>query len=84
MRHEPRLTCADCTVLCEAAADGLDVAFLPDHACAAHIDSGRLVRVFRDWRSRDGIVHLVFTTRRGLPPAVRAVIDQLAKAFPDL
>ncbi|GJE61282.1 HTH-type transcriptional regulator DmlR [Methylobacterium trifolii] len=84
MRHEPRLTCADYAVLCDAAADGLGVAFLPDHACAAHIDAGRLVRVFRDWRSRDGIVHLVFTTRRGLPPAVRSLIDHLAGEFPDL
>ncbi|WP_267360675.1 MULTISPECIES: LysR substrate-binding domain-containing protein [unclassified Methylobacterium] len=84
VRHEPRLTCADYAVLCEAAADGLGVAFLPDHACAAHLNSGRLVRVFRDWRSRDGIVHIVFTTRRGLPPAVRALIDHLANEFPDL
>ncbi|MCJ2044068.1 LysR family transcriptional regulator [Methylobacterium sp. WL103] len=84
MRHEPRLTCADYAVLCDAAADGLGVAFLPDHACAAHIDAGRLVRVFRDWRSRDGIVHLVFTTHRGLPPGVRSLIDHLAGEFPDL
>jgi len=84
LRHEPRLTCTDYAILCDAAADGLGVAFLPDHACAAHLKAGRLVRVFRDWRSRDGIVHLVFTTRRGLPPAVRALIDHLAKEFPDL
>ncbi|KMO28522.1 LysR substrate-binding domain-containing protein [Methylobacterium aquaticum] len=84
LRHEPRLTCADYAVLCDAAADGLGVAFLPDHVCAVHISSRKLVRVFRDWRSRDGIVHLVFTTRRGLPPSVRALIDHLAKEFPNL
>lgn len=84
VRHEPRMTCGDYAVLCDAAADGLGVAFLPDHACAAHIASGKLVRVFRDWRSKDGIVHLVFTTRRGLPPAVRALIDQMATEFPAL
>jgi DNA-binding transcriptional LysR family regulator len=84
LRHEPRLTCADYAILCDAAADGLGVAFLPDHACTAHIAAGKLVRVFRDWRSKDGIVHIVFTTRRGLPPAVRALIDHLAREFPDL
>jgi DNA-binding transcriptional LysR family regulator len=84
LRHEPRLTCADYAVLCDAVADGLGVAFLPDHACAAYMDAGRLVRVFRDWRSKDGIVLNVFTTRRGLPPAVRVLIDHLAKKFPDL
>ncbi|GJD64666.1 HTH-type transcriptional regulator DmlR [Methylobacterium frigidaeris] len=84
LRHEPRMTCADYSALCDAAAAGLGVAFLPDHACAAHMASGSLVRVFQEWRSRDGIVHLVFTTRRGLPPAVRAFIDHMAREFPEL
>lgn len=83
-RHEPRMTCADYDVLCDAAADGLGVTFLPDHACAAHMAAGTLVRVFPDWRSKAGIVHLVFTTRRGLPPAVRALIDYMARDFPAL
>jgi DNA-binding transcriptional LysR family regulator len=33
------------------------------------------------WRAQDGIVHLVFTTRTGLPPLVRAWIDHLANRF---
>ncbi len=84
MRHEPRMTCADYAALCDAAADGLGVALLPDHACASYVAAGKLVRVFANWRSRDGIVHLVFTTRRGLPPAVRALIDHMAREFPTL
>lgn len=84
LRHEPRMTCADYAVLCDAAIGGLGVAFLPDHACAAQMAAGKLVRVLPDWHSEDGIVHLVFTTRRGLPPAVRALIDHLAREFPNL
>jgi DNA-binding transcriptional LysR family regulator len=34
-----------------------------------------------EWGGQLGIVHLVFTTRRGLPPAVRAFIDHLAATF---
>ncbi|MBA3942705.1 MAG: LysR family transcriptional regulator, partial [Sphingopyxis sp.] len=34
-----------------------------------------------EWGGEDGIVHLVFTTRTGLPPLVRAWIDHLAKGF---
>jgi hypothetical protein len=34
-----------------------------------------LVRVFPDWHGQEGIVHLVFTTRTGLPPQVRVWID---------
>ncbi|GJD57946.1 HTH-type transcriptional regulator DmlR [Methylobacterium dankookense] len=84
LRHEPRLTCSDFATLCEAAAEGLGIAYLPDHACAGHIAAGQLVHILRDWRSQAGIVHIVFTTRRGLPPAVRALIDHLAAAFPKL
>jgi DNA-binding transcriptional LysR family regulator len=81
IRHEPRMTCGDFLALREAAAADLGVAFLPDHVCKADLASGRLVQVFPDWRSEDGVVHIVFTTRRGLPPAVRAFIDHLAAVF---
>jgi DNA-binding transcriptional LysR family regulator len=84
LRHEPRLACGDYAVLCDAAAAGLGVAYLPDHACAEYLAAGRLNRVFPAWRSEAGIVHLVFTTRRGLPPATRALIDHLARHFPSL
>lgn len=79
--HEPRMTCGDFLALRDAAAANTGIAFLPDHACKADLITGRLVQVFPDWRSEDGIVHIVFTTRRGLPPAVRAFIDHLAAVF---
>jgi DNA-binding transcriptional LysR family regulator len=64
-----------------AAAADLGVALLPDHVCWPDLDAGRLVRLFPDWHAQEGIVHLIFTTRRGLPPAVRAFIDHLAATF---
>jgi DNA-binding transcriptional LysR family regulator len=81
IEHEPRLACGDFGALRDAAAAGAGVALLPDHACAAALEAGRLVRVFGGWHAVDGIVHLVFTTRRGLPPPVRAWIDHLAAHF---
>ena len=82
-RHMPRLGCGDFTAVLEAAIAGLGVTLLPDHACAAALRSGALVRIFPDWHGQDGIVHLVFTTRVGLPPLVRAFIDHLAHGFRD-
>ncbi|EIM24489.1 LysR substrate-binding domain-containing protein [Microvirga lotononidis] len=82
LRHEPRITCGDFSLVRDAAVSGLGVALLPDHTCANELAAGRLVRVMREWSGRRGIVHLVFTTRRGLPPAVRALIDHLAAGFP--
>jgi hypothetical protein len=39
------------------------------------------VEVLQDFASVPGIVHAIFATRRGLIPAVRALIDALAVGF---
>jgi DNA-binding transcriptional LysR family regulator len=82
LRVQPRMGCEDMTTVRDAAIDGLGIAILPDHVCLDAIETGRLVRVLPAWHGVQGIVHLVFTTRRGLPPAVRALIDHLAAGFP--
>jgi len=82
VRFEPRLGCANMAAVRKAAIDGLGVAVLPDHICREAIEQGRLVRLLPNWRGLQGLVHLVFTTRRGLTPAVRALIDHLATGFP--
>ena len=82
VRIEPRMGCTDMVAVRNAAMDGLGIAILPDHVCREALAGGRLVHVLPAWRGLQGIVHLVFTTRRGLPPAVRALIDHLAAGFP--
>lgn len=80
-RHVPRLGCGDFYAVRDAAIAGLGVALLPDHLCRQALDRGQLVHVLPEWRGHRGLVHLVFTTRRGLSPAVRALIDHLAGGF---
>lgn len=82
VRVIPRLGCEDMAAVRSAAVAGLGVALLPDHVCREALRAGSLIRVLPEWRGLQGIVHLVFTTRRGLPPAVRALIDHLAAGFP--
>lgn len=81
-RFEPRLGCEDMMAIRNAAVEGLGIALLPDHICSDALGEGRLVRILPAWRGAAGMVHLVFTTRRGLPPAVRAWIDHLATGWP--
>jgi DNA-binding transcriptional LysR family regulator len=81
LRHEPRMGCGDFAAVREAAVAGLGVALLPNHLCRDALAQGRLVHVLSEWRGHRGIVHLVFTTPRGLPRAVRAFIDHLAAGF---
>lgn len=81
IKHEPKMTCVDFATIREAAINGLGIALLPDHTCKSAFDNKQLIQVFPDWSADSGIVHIVFTTRRGLPPAVRAFIDHLAAKF---
>jgi DNA-binding transcriptional LysR family regulator len=82
VEHKPRIVCHDFVVLRQAVLAGLGVARLPESVVRADLRSGALVRVLPAWRSPQGIVHVVFPTRRGMLPAVRAFIDFLAERLP--
>jgi len=75
---EPKVSAGDFAILIQAAQAGIGVALLPELQCQSELDSGKLVRVLPDWSARDGIIHLVFPSRRGMLPGVRATIDFLA------
>jgi DNA-binding transcriptional LysR family regulator len=78
----PRLISGNVELLRNAAARGLGIALLPEHNCLDDFKSGRLTQVFPDWSSGCGTIYAVFSSRRGLNPAVRALIDFLAEAVP--
>jgi DNA-binding transcriptional LysR family regulator len=78
----PRLVCHEFVVLHEAALAGRGVALLPQIIGQESLDAGRLVRVLPAWRLPEGICHVVFPSRRGMLPAVRALIDFLAARLP--
>jgi DNA-binding transcriptional LysR family regulator len=78
---QPRLATGDFDLLVAAACAGVGVALLPRANCRAELVSGQLVHVLADWGASDGIVHLVFTSRRGMLPGVRAVVDFAADAL---
>jgi DNA-binding transcriptional LysR family regulator len=78
---EPRLGTDSFDLLIAAASQGAGIALLPAAQCRDALASGALVRVLPQWSGTDGIVHLVFASRRGMLPAVRAVIDFAAEAL---
>ena len=49
----------------------------------ADLESGRLIELLPGWQPRVALVHVVFPSRRGLLPAVRALLDFLAKELAD-
>lgn len=77
LQHVPRLVTDDMFALREAARAGMGIALLPRRICQADIRAGRLVQVLPRWASPRADVLAVFTSRRGMLPAVRALLDYL-------
>jgi DNA-binding transcriptional LysR family regulator len=82
LEHTTRIICHDFVVLRAAVLASLGVARLPESVVRGDLTSGALERVLPEWRSPQGIVHVVFPSRRGMLPAVRAFIDFLAERLP--
>ena len=80
--HTPRLVCHDFIVLRAAALAGLGVARLPESVVREDLQRGLLLRVLPEWNTPQGVLHIVFPSRRGMLPAVRAFIDFLAERLP--
>jgi DNA-binding transcriptional LysR family regulator len=81
IEFQPRLASGDFGILVGAACAAAGIALLPRANCAAELASGRLVQVLAPWVAPDGILHLVFTSRRGMLPGVRAVVEFAAGAL---
>jgi len=82
IQHHPRLVCHDFLALRQAALSGLGIALLPEMRMREDLEDGRLERVLGEWDLPQGLLHLVFPSRRGLLPAVRAFLDFLAEHLP--
>lgn len=81
VKGEPRLTTTDLSALHLATLEGLGVAKLPELIIAEDLKAGRLVKVIPEWEPKPELIHLAYTSRRGLLPSVRALIDFLVREF---
>ena len=81
VRLHPRLVTRGMLALREAACAGVGVAKLPLMIVQQEIERGQLVRVLPDWAPPREVIHIVYPSRRGLLPSVRALIDHLVAAF---
>lgn len=79
--HQPRLITRGMFALRTAAVAGVGVVQLPLMMVREQIQRGELVHVIRGWAPRREVIHAVFASRRGLLPAVRALVDFLADRF---
>lgn len=84
LQGQVRLQSDNTLVVKRAALAGTGIASLPLYACANELKNGTLVLVLPEWRPKEGQLTLLFPTRRGLIPAVRALVDFLKEELPPL
>lgn len=81
LHHTPRFVTRDMIALRNAALAGVGVVQLPTMMVCDQLAQGKLIRLLQDWAPRNEIIHVVFPSRRGLLPLVRALIDYLVQRF---
>ncbi|MDX1755101.1 MAG: LysR substrate-binding domain-containing protein [Marinobacter sp.] len=84
VHHSPRLVTDDVFTLRQAALEGLGVVRMPLIVGGRDLLEGRLIDVLPGWQPRGGILHAVFPSRRGLLPAVRALLDFLGESMDEV
>src|SRR5712672_3261819 len=80
LTHSPRLCTDDLFTLRRAALQGIGAVLVPHLFVANDLEDGALIRLLPSLRGHVGIVHAVFPSRRGMVPAVRALLDLLSEA----
>src|SRR5437899_2014458 len=79
LTHSPRLCTDDLFTLRRAALQGIGAVLVPRLLVANDLEGGALIRLLPSLKAHVGIVHAVFPSRRGMVPAVRALLDLLSE-----
>ncbi|AEI38394.1 MAG: LysR substrate-binding domain-containing protein [Zymomonas mobilis subsp. pomaceae] len=84
INYEPRFVTTDMFALQEAAIAGLGVVHLPFMIVRQALERGQLIELLPNWSLKPEIIHVVYPTRRGLLPSVRALLNMLIEHFKNL
>jgi len=71
----------EATALLRAALVGGGVALQPTYLASPHLADGSLQLVLPDWKLPSMAIYALYTSRKHLPPAVRAFLDFLVDRF---
>lgn len=76
-----RFTANEATAILSAAIAGAGIALQPTYLVNPILARGELVRVLPQWQAPDLTIYAMYTSRRHLSPAVRALLDFLIERF---
>ena len=81
LTHAPRLRTDDLFTLRHAALLGIGAVLVPRLIVAKDLERGALIRLLPSLKSHTGLMHATFPSRRGMVPAVRALLDSLSEGL---
>lgn len=81
VNHVPRLMTDSFNALRAACLAGVGLAYVPQFVVHQDIQRGELEQVLAEFALEAGLAHVVFPSRRGMVPAVRALLDALVEGF---
>lgn len=81
VNHSPRLMTDSFDALRAACLAGVGLAYVPRFVVHRDIQRGELEHVLPEFGLGAGLTHVVFPSRRGMVPAVRALLDALVEGF---
>ncbi|HEY7774021.1 MAG TPA: LysR family transcriptional regulator [Marinagarivorans sp.] len=77
----PKFVTTDMVALRNSALAGVGVVQLPTLMVTEQLKDGSLIKLLDGWTAPPEIIHVVFPSRRGLLPSVRALIDFLVDRY---
>lgn len=84
IEFQPRLKTDNFTAIKAAVLKGVGIASLPRVFVHEELKQGTLIELLPEWHLPKGVIYIVYTSRLGMLPAVRAVLEHLLAAFKDL
>lgn len=81
VKHSPRYITRDMIALRNSGLAGVGIVQLPEVFIREKLRRKELVELVPDWSMKTETIYVVFVSRRGLLPSVRALIDWLSTKF---
>lgn len=78
---DSKLAANEATALLEATLCGLGISLQPTYMANKMIQQGDLVKVLPDWQPNEMNIYALYSSRKFLAPAVRALIDFISDYF---
>lgn len=75
------LSANESVVLLAAAAQGAGIALQPLYSAAPLLESGQLIRLLPDYQPQEMGIYGIYSSRRQMPPQLRALLDFLVTWF---